>query len=76
MMNSPKDKNSKDKRCNCDLTKNCVSIFQGRTMKIDFHQKILMSLSTSTCTHLARILPKIVISLPFFVWHQKYGNRC
>ena len=26
MKNSPKDKNSKDKRCNCNLTKNCASI--------------------------------------------------
>jgi hypothetical protein len=45
MMNSPKDKNSKDKRCNCDVTKNCVSIFQGifqgRKVKINFNQKIL-----------------------------------
>jgi hypothetical protein len=40
MKNSPKDENSKDKRCNCDLTKNCVSsIFQGRTMKRDFYPK-------------------------------------
>jgi hypothetical protein len=40
MKNSPKDKTSKDKRCNCDLTKNCASIFLGRTMEIYFHGKI------------------------------------
>jgi hypothetical protein len=40
MMNSPKDENSKEKRCNCNLTKNCMSIFEGRTVKVDFYQKI------------------------------------